>query len=335
MSLHGLSNPLPIFLFAPACPICTVPAISNRTSTEGVAEVDSNVQSDIHQEKKSGAACRTLSIAVLAEQRYLSQSQPGGLVTSLRSHGHSVTVIDPQSACYEVGDHRWLAGFDLVVARGRSWAVLCLLSWAEARGIPTVNRRTAIAAVHNKAEMAVTLSSGRLRTPRTLLGTTQHLAQCAGTRYPFVLKPVFGDNGHGLLLVNSREEMQRVTWPEPVALAQQFVPGKGCDLKIYGIGDDVWAVRKPGFLQPGRGASPHSPREHGAESAPMTTSLRRLAHRCRTLFGLELYGLDCIETPQGPVVIEVNEFPNYSGIPEASERLAEYVVRRAGHRRKP
>jgi glutathione synthase/RimK-type ligase-like ATP-grasp enzyme len=53
-----------------------------------------------------------------------------------------------------------------------------------------------------------------------------------------------------------------------------------------------------------------------------------LASRCRRAFGLDLYGIDCIPTDDGPVVIEVNEFPNYTGVPQASERLADYVLER-------
>jgi glutathione synthase/RimK-type ligase-like ATP-grasp enzyme len=47
------------------------------------------------------------------------------------------------------------------------------------------------------------------------------------------------------------------------------------------------------------------------------------------LFGLELYGVDCIETPNGPVVIEVNDFPNYSGVPGSDQLLADHVIFRA------
>lgn len=63
---------------------------------------------------------------------------------------------------------------------------------------------------------------------------------------------------------------------------------------------------------------------------PITSELEELGRRCGKLFGLELYGVDCIETDDGPVVIEINDFPNYTGVPEADERLAEFVVGRAG-----
>ena len=59
----------------------------------------------------------------------------------------------------------------------------------------------------------------------------------------------------------------------------------------------------------------------------MTPALRTLALRCGTVFGLDFYGVDCIETAQGPLVIEVNDFPNYSAVPGADECLAGYAIR--------
>jgi ribosomal protein S6--L-glutamate ligase len=248
------------------------------------------------------------------------------MIAALRARGHQVQVIDPEATSHRLGDERWLAVVDLIVARGRSWGLLCLLSWAEALGIPTVNRRVAIAAVHNKAEMAVSLASARVPIPLTLLGSPQSLARrAAAWSYPVVLKPLFGDNGQGLELVNSPQEMTSLAWSEPFALAQQFVPGSGNDLKIYVIGDEIWAVRKPSpFGRNGKGVSQNPP----AEPVPTSPALQALARRCGRLFGLQLYGIDCIETTNGPVVIEVNEFPNYTAVPDADERLADYVISR-------
>jgi ribosomal protein S6--L-glutamate ligase len=264
---------------------------------------------------------------VLAERRYLAQAQPPGLIAALRARGQRVTVIDPQASVYRMGDDRWLADVDLIVARGRSWGMLCLLSWAEARGLPTINRRAAIAAVHNKADMAVTLAAGRLPTPRTFFGSHDVLArEIAGDPYPLILKPIFGDNCRGLQVVAGPAEMAEIEWSEPVALAQSYLPTDGWDLKLYGIGDDIWAVRKPSPFNARNAPAGEGPQ---TQVLPLTPALAELGRRCGTLFGLELFGIDCIQTEAGPLVIEVNDFPNYTSVPEADGRLADYVIRRA------
>jgi ribosomal protein S6--L-glutamate ligase len=138
-----------------------------------------------------------------------------------------------------------------------------------------------------------------------------------------VLKPVFGDNGGRLRIVDDARRLAKLEWPEPVAIAQQLVRDDGMDLKLYGIGRDVWAIRKP---------SPLTPPAAGARQpgqVALTVALAALARRCGELFGLDLYGVDCVETPEGPVVIEVNEYPNYTAVPGADQRLATLVERRA------
>jgi ribosomal protein S6--L-glutamate ligase len=268
-----------------------------------------------------------LHIGVLAERRYLAQTQPPGMIAALRARDQAVTVLDPQAAAYRMGDDRWQGGIDLIVGRGRSWGMLCLLSWAEARGLPTINRRAAIAAVHNKADMAVTLAAGGAPTPRTFLGSHEVLArEIPRDAYPLILKPIFGDNCRGLQVVAAPEQLAQVDWPEPMALAQSYLPTDGYDLKLYGIGNDVWAVRKPSPFNPR-----HEPGGEGPQSQvlPLTPGLADLGRLCGALFGLELFGIDCIQSEAGPLVIEVNDFPNYTGVPEADGRLADYVIRRA------
>jgi len=83
----------------------------------------------------------------------------------------------------------------------------------------------------------------------------------------------------------------------------------------------VRAVKKPSPISTAISAPPRP--------VPVTAALRDLALRCGTVFGLDLYGVDCIETPEGPVVIEVNDFPNYSGLEGVDDPLARFVTDRA------
>jgi ribosomal protein S6--L-glutamate ligase len=273
---------------------------------------------------ESPADRRCLRVAVIAERRYLSHLQPLGMVASLKEAGHSVVVVDPEERTFNAGDHHWLQNIDVGVARGRSWGVLCLLRWLEIQGVPTINPRAAIASVHNKAEMAVALSAAGIPTPRTWLGSPQMVAQqLAGKDFPVIVKPVFGDNCHGLECVSSREQLIALQWPEPLAIVQQFIPGLASDLKLYCIGRRVWAVRKPSPLAAVLFPNlvPHAP-----QLLPVTAAWRDLALRCGEVFGLQLFGVDCLQTEAGTLVIEVNEFPNYSAVPGADQELSNYLL---------
>jgi ribosomal protein S6--L-glutamate ligase len=273
---------------------------------------------------ESPADRRCLRVAVIAERRYLTHLQPQGMVASLKKAGHSVVVVDPEERSFNAGDHHWLQNIDVGVARGRSWGVLCLLRWLETQGVLTINSRAAIASVHNKAEMAITLSAAGIPTPRTWLGSPHMVAQqLAGKDFPVIVKPVFGDNCHGLECVSSREQLIALQWPEPLAIVQQFIPGLASDLKLYCIGRRVWAVRKPSPLAAVLFPNlvPHSP-----QLLPVTAAWRDLALRCGEVFGLQLFGVDCLQTEAGTLVIEVNEFPNYSAVPGADQELSNYLL---------
>jgi glutathione synthase/RimK-type ligase-like ATP-grasp enzyme len=272
-----------------------------------------------------------VQVALLLERRYLTQRQPRGLAAELRRRGCAVRVEDPGSGAVSLTDSAWLAGIDVCVARGRSEAVLNRLLSAERHGVPTLNRHAAVAGVVDKAAMAVALASAGLPTPPTMLGSPEQLAaELPSHLYPVILKPIRGDNCRGLKVCTSPAEVARHS-PESdqPLLAQPYLSGDGADLKLYGVGDRVWPVRKPTPFS--TNGSPWA--VHGglaeARLVDLTGDLRELALRCSELFGLELFGVDCVVTAAGPVVIEVNEFPNYTCVPDADEALADHVLAKA------
>jgi len=254
-------------------------------------------------------------IAVAAEPRYLTQAQPAGLAGALCRAGHPATVLDPL-------DPRTLSlsGLDLLIARGRSPELLDLLDRAECLGIATINKREAILAVMDKARMGRALASAGVPIPQTRHDTiAELLEQSSDADFPMVVKPIFGDNARDVKIVRSREELAALRWPEPSALAQPLIPSDGFDLKLYVAGEEVHAARKPSPLCAQAGLQ--------AQPATLTPELRALALRCGAVFGLDFYGVDCIETREGPLVIEVNDFPNYSAVPGADECLARFAIR--------
>lgn len=268
-----------------------------------------------------------LNFGVLVERRYLSQSQPAGLLEALGARGHSVRTLDPESLALRMDDDTWLDGIDLLVARGRSWGLLALLEWADSRGVPTINRRSAISAVHNKADMSIALAKDRLPTPDTWFGTPVRLSDTIpDSAYPLIIKLIFGDNCRGLEVVDSADALRALDWSDSVALAQRYHTTDGYDLKLYGIGDDVWAVRKPSPFNKRSEDDPDAKRSGLAETTP---ELVELGRRCGRLFGLDLFGVDCIETDHGVFVIEVNDYPNFTSVPDADARLADFCERRA------
>ena len=267
-------------------------------------------------------------VCVLVEERYLTQVQPAGVVQALKARGVGVRTVVAEAVSVDLSGGSWTRGSSVVLARGRSDALIGLLRSAEQSGVPVVNTASAIQAVVDKAGLAATLSAAGVPTPTSWLGSPTMLARRDDLPFPLILKPVLGDNARGLVVVGSHQELGAVAWRESVALAQEFHRGDGCDLKLYVAGRAVWAVRRPSPID--IDGSPRTANDPGVP-VPVTPLLRSLARTCARLFGLRLFGIDCVMGPDGiPLVVEVNDYPNYRGLPaKANEVLADIVLARA------
>jgi ribosomal protein S6--L-glutamate ligase len=62
---------------------------------------------------------------------------------------------------------------------------------------------------------------------------------------------------------------------------------------------------------------------------PVTPVFQDLVKGCREEFGLILFGLDVLESTNGPVIVDVNEFPNYTGIDEAPAVIGDLLLQKA------
>jgi ribosomal protein S6--L-glutamate ligase len=97
---------------------------------------------------------------------------------------------------------------------------------------------------------------------------------------------------------------------------QDLIEGPGEDLKVYVVGDRVWAVRKrfspTSFSVPGR-------------PVPVTREVEDIALCAAAATGLGLFGLDIIEGTDGPVVVDTNYFPGYKGCVGVADLMAAYI----------
>ena len=135
------------------------------------------------------------------------------------------------------------------------------------------------------------------------------------------MKPVFGDNAEGIVVLEEPADLLRLRWCDPELIAQEYRPGSGADLKLYVIEDFIAAVRRPSPI------SPCTARSLGGVT--VNDSLREIVNRVSKVFGLRFFGVDCLEVDGRLEVLEVNDFPNYSSVPNASEVLARRVLMRA------
>jgi ribosomal protein S6--L-glutamate ligase len=220
--------------------------------------------------------------------------------------------------------------WDVVLSRGRDLAGLGILAAASALGVLAVNRPQSIELVRNKIAMQAVLLSHGLPLPKTWYAVAPATFRALPhDRFPLVVKPFDGDGSQGLALLTRPDDvslLQPLHGRQSLYLAQEYLRTDGWDLKLYGIGSDVWAVRKPSpvnLRQPGPATVTPSV---GAELVELDAQLRDIALTCGRACGLELWGVDVAMTPSGPRVIEVNDFPTYSAVPGAGAAIARHVL---------
>jgi ribosomal protein S6--L-glutamate ligase len=187
-------------------------------------------------------------------------------------------------------------------------------------GARVLNPYPACLAARDKIAAAQVLEAAGIPAPRSWVTGDLSLLAPLARELPLVVKPYMGWRGEGVRVVRGEAELLALPAPQEPVLVQEFLPGPGVDLRVYVAGDRVFATRKP--------FSARSFSVPGVE-VPVTDEVRRIALRCGAAFGLGLYGLDLIEAPDGPRVVDVNYFPGYKGIADAAEAVAEYVVRYA------
>src|SRR5436190_8991697 len=85
---------------------------------------------------------------------------------------------------------------------------------------------------------------------------------------------------------------------------------------MLSIGGRIFGVKKvfPRRTEAEKQGEPFTP----------TPELCEIARRCGQAFGIDLFGVDIIESDGTPYVVDVNSIPGFKSVPDAPMRLAKY-----------
>ena len=263
-------------------------------------------------------------LCFIVEERYENDVMPGAVVDVLRSCGHHVDVLRPNGTVTDLWEllPTDVARYDAFVLKTVSEGPgLSLLDAAAAAGVTTVNDYRAIRLARDKAVAAVRARAAGVPFPKTWFAHKSTLLEQIPTdMYPLVVKPNKGSSLRDVYRVDSPAELAQLPIDNSGSLlAQPYLPNPGHDVKLYNTGDEVFATVKRSPLHPGADVV--------EEQIPVTPELRNLARAVGRVFGLDIYGIDVVQTADGYMVLDINDFPSFSKVPQAAWRLARTVLR--------
>ena len=68
---------------------------------------------------------------------------------------------------------------------------------------------------------------------------------------------------------------------------------------------------------------------HQREPFTPTPELSRIVLRCGEAFGIDLFGVDIIESDGTPYIVDMNSFPGFRGVRDGVVRVARYLYQAA------
>ncbi len=204
--------------------------------------------------------------------------------------------------------------------------------WRSA-GIRVVNPCYAFRRARDKYATQYTLEADGLPIPTTYTTESMSDAYRVSEAYgDFIYKPILSSMGKGSirfndpdLAYNAYKMLDRYSQP---LILQKYVPNPGRDIRVFVIGDSVvgsaYKYKAEGKWKTNVAQGGHMVEEKVPEE------MLELGLRATHAMGLDYSGVDIIESPDGPVILEVNGSPGWQALNLAANiKVADEIVRYA------
>lgn len=268
-----------------------------------------------------------MRLCYIVESQYRNELMPMSVAYQLMQWGHDVDLLEPQASITCLSDMNSTKYDAYVLKTVSDGPGLSILEAAEAAGIPTINQSQAIRRVRDKAIAITRALAHGLPVPRTyFMAHAGLLNQVPEADYPLVVKPTNGSSCRDIYRVNSPQELATLDIAEignRFFLAQHYVENSNYDIKLYVAGTHVSAIAKRSPLHPDVEVTKHS--------IPISLEIHDLALQVGEIFGLDIYGLDIVDAPSGPMIVDINDFPSFGRVPDATTLVATHIIEVASH----
>jgi len=196
-------------------------------------------------------------------------------------------------------------------------------------GLYIINPPEAIEHCVDKYDILAILEENNVPVPRTAVTESIDEATRAFKELgrDVIVKPIFGSRGIGATRVNDPEVastvFRAITFYHGVIYLQEFVNHGFSDIRAFVVGNRVVAAMK---------RMAHSWKTNYSQGArPSRLKLEKmreeLAVKSAKSIDCKIAGVDILESPSGPVVVEVNSQPGWRGLQSvAAVNIADEIV---------
>jgi len=265
------------------------------------------------------------------------------LIHAASNAGVDLKLVDPKTAFLRVsGDLDELkdAFGEVVINRCVSYfRGLHITAILEKAGLRVINPFNVSLICGNKVFTNLALINANVPVPKTLVAFTKEgvLKALDEMGFPAVIKPVVGSWGRLIALIKDRESAQAIIESREqirnallqIYYIQEYVERPPRDIRVLVIGDEAVAA-----------SYRYSPKDdwrtnvaRGGISKPcrLTEELKDLTLRAAEAVGGGVLAVDCMESPRGILVHEVNSKVEFRGLCSATgidipRKIIEYAV---------
>lgn len=261
-----------------------------------------------------------MKVAVISKRSEYAHSTPvmETMYGLLRKRGVNIELIVPERDLIDLA--KLEVNHDLYLLRPGVELGLSIAGILHRKGAHILNDYHACCIVQDKAQVSHDLIMHDIPTARSFISGHPEQVMEHLDRHPVIVKPHRGSYGEGIHILGHEDNRTQHSWSG--VFVQQYKKTFNDDLKVYVIGKQVMAVRRKFPAQ--------SYSEKIGTPTIVDESISEIALKVGEIFKLDIFGIDIIETDEGPLVIDVNYFPGFIGVPKAPEMLANYIFEYAG-----
>jgi ribosomal protein S6--L-glutamate ligase len=245
------------------------------------------------------------------------------------SETHTVRLLDVRAltGAQALQEEERHAQADLYLLKSHAPQALEVAHTLEQKGALVVNSWASSVACQDRVLMAQRMHEAHLPWPRTwhfatlasLLADNGFLATLA---FPVIIKSYYSHRGDLVDFVRSRAALEALAanWSQEPIVLQEYAQSDGWDIKMWVIDQQIFAARRRTPLEP------NAPKEDiliAPQDLPREWA--HITHEIGRIFNLRLYGVDLLVTNKGPMIVDVNSFPGFRGVPGADSALVELV----------